>query len=530
MASTYLTPGVYVEEIPSGSSTLTAGATAVAAFVGFTAKAPNDDPNDPEGLRPRLVTSWTEFESVYGGFAPGIMLPHSVYGWFLNGGATCYIVRIPNTTASAEPGMRELPAVDRALGDIFEVKSIGPADGLSVAVHVNAADDSADNGDGEGGEPTFDLTVLKDGVPVESFAALTTKPGAAQVATATEKSEYIRVALKTEMPIDIDPLLTMPKTGVFDLVPAPREPIEVKATTFAGSETSRKGINGLVIADDVTIVMVPDLVTAARKADGTVDLNMWKSVQTALISHCEREGNRIAVLDAPPSMGIQDIKEWRSQTAMYDSAFATMYYPWVKVSNPAPGPGEGEEILVPPSGHVAGLWARTDDSRGVWKAPANDVLRGVLDVERNITKVEQGLLNPIGINCIRPFGTRGIRVWGARTLTSNTDWTYINVRRLFNMVETTIMDGTQSAVFEPNDIKLWEGLKRTINAFLRGLWRDGALFGATPEQAFFVKCDAETNPQDSIDQGKVVVEIGIAPVKPAEFVIFRISQYKDNAS
>jgi uncharacterized protein len=530
MASTYLTPGVYVEEIPSGSSTLTAGATAVAAFVGFTAKAPNDDPNDPDGLRPRLVTSWTEFESLYGGFAPGIMLPHSVYGWFLNGGATCYIVRIPNTIPSTEPGMRELPAVDRALGDIFEVKSIGPADGLSVAVRVNAADDSADTGDGEGGEPTFDLTILKDGVPVESFAALTTKPGAAQVATATEKSEYIRVALKTEMPIDIDPLLTMPKSGVFDLVPAPREPIEVKATTFAGSETSRKGINGLVIADDVTIVMVPDLITAARKADGTVDLNMWKSVQTALISHCESEGNRLAVLDAPPGMGIQDIKEWRSQTAMYDSAFATMYYPWVKVSNPAPGPGEGEEILVPPSGHVAGLWARTDDSRGVWKAPANDVLRGVLDVERSITKVEQGLLNPIGINCIRPFGTRGIRVWGARTLTSNTDWTYINVRRLFNMVETTIMDGTQWAVFEPNDVKLWEGLKRTLNAFLRGLWRDGALFGATPEQAFFVKCDAETNPPDSIDQGRVVVEIGIAPVKPAEFVIFRISQYKDNAS
>ena len=527
MASTYLTPGVYVEEIQSGSATLTAGATAVAAFVGFTAKAPNDDPSDPDGLRPRLVTSWTEFESVYGGFAPGIMLPHSVYGWFSNGGATCYIVRIPNTVASSEPGMRELPAVDRALGDLFEVKSIGPADGLSVAVNINSADDS-DGGEGAG-DPTFDLTILKDGVPVESFAGLTTKPSPTQVAEMCEKSEFIRVAVKTEVPFDIDPLLTMPKPGVYDVVPAPRDPVEVKATTFAGSETSRKGINGLVIADDVTIVMVPDLVTAARKADGTIDLNMWKSVQTALINHCESEANRMAILDAPPGMGIQDIKEWRSQVAMYDSPFATMYYPWVKVSNPVPTNGD-DEILVPPCGHVAGLWARTDDSRGVWKAPANDVLRGVLDVARDITKVEQGLLNPIGINCIRPFGTRGIRVWGARTLTSNTDWTYINVRRLFNMVESTIMEGTQFAVFEPNDIKLWEGLKRTINSFLRGLWRDGALFGATPEQAFFVKCDAETNTPESIDQGRVVVEIGIAPVKPAEFVIFRISQYKDNAS
>jgi phage tail sheath protein FI len=157
-------------------------------------------------------------------------------------------------------------------------------------------------------------------------------------------------------------------------------------------------------------------------------------------------------------------------------------------------------------------------------------VRGALDVEMNITKAEQGLLNPIGINCIRPFGTRGIRVWGARTLSSNTDWTYINVRRLFNMIETTIMNGTQYAVFEPNDISLWEGLKRTINAFLRGLWRDGALFGATAEQAFFVKCDAETNPPESIDQGRVVVEVGIAPVKPAEFVIFRIAQIKETSA
>jgi phage tail sheath protein FI len=153
----------------------------------------------------------------------------------------------------------------------------------------------------------------------------------------------------------------------------------------------------------------------------------------------------------------------------------------------------------------------------------------VLDVELGITKTEQGLLNPIGVNCIRPFGTRGIRVWGARTLSSDTDWQYINVRRLFNMIETTILNGTQWVVFEPNDMKLWQGVKRTLNAFLRGLWRDGALFGATADQAFFVKCDAETNPPDSIDQGKLIVEVGIAPVKPAEFVIFRISQFKQTA-
>jgi len=152
-----------------------------------------------------------------------------------------------------------------------------------------------------------------------------------------------------------------------------------------------------------------------------------------------------------------------------------------------------------------------------------------LDIERPITKNEQSLLNPIGINCIRPFGTRGIRIWGARTLSSDSDWRYINVRRLFNMIETTILDGTQWAVFEPNDTKLWEGVSRTLTGFLNGLWRSGALFGASPDQAFYVKCDAETNPPSSIDEGKLVVEVGLAPVKPAEFVIFRISQQKQIA-
>jgi len=206
-----------------------------------------------------------------------------------------------------------------------------------------------------------------------------------------------------------------------------------------------------------------------------------------------------------------------------------MYYPWVKVENPT-GSNGTSQVLVPPSGHVAGVWARTDDTRGVWKAPANDTIRGVLDVERSITQNEQSVLNPIGINAIRPFGVRGIRIWGARTLASDTDWQYINVRRLFNMVESTILTGTQWAVFEPNDVALWEGVKRTLNAYLRGLWQAGALFGASPDQAFFVRCDETTNPPESIDAGKLVVEVGIAPVKPAEFVIFRISQNKQTAS
>ncbi len=523
----YLTPGVYIEEVPSGSASLSAGATAIAAFVGFTEKAPSDDPTDPDGLKPRLVTSWTQYESLYGGFVPGAMLPHSVYGWFLNGGSVCYIVRIPHNKPSEDPGQLALPAADRAIGEVLSFESVGPADGISVAVDPAEPEPTEDGSDPE---PVFDLSVLQDGAVVESYESLTISPGDNNVVdTVNEASSRVKVAVKVEITDDLDLTLAQPKAGLYALEPAPREPLEVKAPAFAGSESKRHGINGLVIADDVTMVLVPDLITAATKEDGSVDLGMWKSVQTALINHCEAQANRMAILDAPPGMSVQQIKEWRSDVAMYDSAFAVLYYPWIKVANPAPTNGD-DEILVPPGGHMAGLWARVDETRGVWKAPANEIVRGALDVELPITKAEQGLLNPIGINCIRPFGTRGIRVWGARTLSSDTDWRYINVRRLFNMVEQAIMDGTQWVVFEPNDQRLWEGVKRTVSGFLRGLWRDGALFGASADQAFFVKCDAENNPPESIDEGKLIVEVGIAPVKPAEFVIFRISQIKDSSA
>jgi len=515
----YLTPGVYIEEVPSGGATLAAGLTAVAAFVGYTESHPTDDPSDPQGLKPRLVTSWAQYESLYGGFVNGAMLPHSVYGFFNNGGGMAYIVRVQHREPSEEPGQLALPAVDRALGQPLEITSVGPADGITVLIDGGSEVD-------EGEMPLFNLTVERDGEEVESFVDVSLADVESTV-NATSQAVQVSVALDTSSLED--PSLAQVKAGAYAVTPAEPLPVDVRPKDFVGNESDRVGINGLVIADEVTMVIVPDLVTAATKEDGSVDLGMWKAVQTALITHCELQANRLAVLDAPPGMNPQQIKEWRSDTAMYDSAFAAFYYPWIKVDNPLTSGPADAEIMVPPSGHIAGVWSRVDDTRGVWKAPANEVVRGALSTELDITKGEQALLNPIGVNCIRPFGTRGIRVWGARTLASDTDWTYVNVRRLFNMIETAIMDGTQFAVFEPNDQKLWAGLNRTISSFLRGLWRDGALFGATAEQAFFVKCDAETNPPDSIDQGKVVVEVGIAPVKPAEFVIFRISQFKQSA-
>jgi phage tail sheath protein FI len=187
------------------------------------------------------------------------------------------------------------------------------------------------------------------------------------------------------------------------------------------------------------------------------------------------------------------------------------------------------DVKVPPSGQVAGIYARVDVERGVHKAPANEVLRGVIALETGITKGEHDQLNPVGVNCIRTFPGQGIRIWGARTLSSDPEWRYLNVRRLFNFVEKSILQGTNWVVFEPNDHLLWGTVQRTITMFLRRVWRSGALFGRTPAEAFYVKCDEENNPPENRDVGILTVDIGIAPVKPAEFVVFRISQFSQGA-
>ncbi len=512
---TYLTPGVYIEEMPSGSMPLSAAGTAVAAFVGFTQKAPIDDPKDPDGLRPRMVTNWTQYKKHYGGFTNSALLPLAVHGFFLNGGGRCYIVRIPHRTSgrAAITAGKDQPILDfiSCAEDGEVVVDVAPT-APAAATKDKPAAATKDKHDAP---PTFDVVVKRAGKIEEKFEGLTLAKGNRNVATViNQASALIEVITKVD---EATPVVAKSYTL------APPTKLEVKTSTFDGDAQRREGVQGLVIADDVTMVMVPDLYTAAMAGRTEPDPDLWVGVQKALIAHCEGEANRMAILDPPPGLDPQGVKAW-SDLVGYDSKFATLYYPWLKVDNPA-GTNGNKTVFVPPCGHMAGIWARTDNTRGVWKAPANETVLGVLDVQSQITKLEQEILNPDGINAIRAFGSRGLKVWGARTL-SRTDpsWKYINVRRLFNMVEATIMDGTQWVVFEPNDQALWQRVNRTVYAFLLGLWRDGALFGASPEEAFFVKCDGETNPPESIDEGKLVVEVGLAPVKPAEFVIFRFSQ------
>jgi len=291
------------------------------------------------------------------------------------------------------------------------------------------------------------------------------------------------------------------------------------SSDFRGDVQARSGLEGLEALDDVTMLIVPDLMTTPPGQK--LNLDLVKAVQTAMIGHCERMHDRVAILDTPPDLSPQEVKKWRMDVTGFDSSYAALYYPWIKVDDPI----LNKPIAIPPSGHVAGIWARSDNTRGVHKAPANEVVLGAVGLVNNCTKGEQDTLNPNGVNCIRAFPGMGIRVWGARTLASNPSWRYINVRRLFNFVEKSIERGTQWVVFEPNDPFLWSRLSRDVSAFLSGVWSSGALFGGSPNQAFYVKCDAELNPPESRDLGRLIVEIGMSPVKPAEFVIFRISQW-----
>lgn len=267
-----------------------------------------------------------------------------------------------------------------------------------------------------------------------------------------------------------------------------------------GGPGARTGLKCFEEVDEIAIVAAPGQTSPA--------------VQDALLSHCETRKDRFAVLDSPETItgGIDKLPKPR------DSKYGAYYFPWIQVYDPDKG-----NIFVPPSGHIAGVYSRTDSERGVHKAPANEIVRGALGLKYNVSKGEQDLLNPKGINAIRLMNG-GIRIWGARTLSSDPSWRYINVRRLFIMVESSIERATQWVVFEPNDHRLWKCVQRTISSFLTLLWRNGALMGTSPEQAFYVKCDEETNPPEVIDAGQLVVEIGLAPVKPAEFVIFRIGQ------
>jgi phage tail sheath protein FI len=516
-------PGVYVTE-EAGPRPIVGVGTAIAAFIGFAELGPDETGVGKAHAgfnRPTLVSNWTEFTTKFGKVIPGASLAQSVNAYFQNGGGLCYIVRIGEKVA--EQGV--LPAIEAKSpqGNLpgSNLKAIAsdpatPPDAFRVRIEEVP-------GEGEGAPSSLRLVVVDaGGEVVEQHAGITTGRRSNVMTKVNGESKLIRLELATP-----GSALEL-KAGEVALTAPPGggTPSSLKPEDFLGDVSHDGVIASLELVDEITMVCMPDLVTA--HAAGAITRATVQAVQGEIVTHCARMEDRMAILDPPAGeKNPKDFGDWVEEQSGIHSPFATIYWPWVGVPSPD---GKGTSYL-PPSGFIAGIWSRSDATRGVHKAPANEIVRGAISLEAPITREVQGLLNERGINCIRAFPGRGIRVWGARTLDGkDSPWRYLNVRRLFNYLEESIIEGTDWVVFEPNDRALWAKLRRAVSAFLVLEWRGGGLFGANPDEAFFVKCDDETNPAEAIEQGEVTCIIGVAPVKPAEFVIFKLSQLQGGVS
>lgn len=570
----YLSPGVYVEEFESGGKPMEAVGTSTAGFVGLAMRGP------VEGV-PQLITNFSDFKRTYGGylseneFGEYRFLAYAVEHFFVNGGSRCFVARVAPNDAKCAKGQvpMDAPVMDIAAknpgvwGDDIRVV-ITPASKAKtqiLEILENGGEKKYRVKNGAGFNPgdvvvyTDKTTsvynrVVKNQDNVITFAqeypedvvdrnllpakTISTCEFNVEVKYDDIVELYENVSFNIEASNYLDKkvaksdLITAHYVGeAGEEIVAPFTGLiaedaddmgliavslsggsngsvsNISAADFIGVDNGagkRTGIQAFVDNDVVSIMAVP----------GVTDPN----VQLMLVAHCENLASRFAVLDMPrDAKKVQDVLAHRD---IFDTNYGALYHPWLEIFDPL----DKKNIAIPPSGSIMGIYARSDNSRGVHKAPANEVVRACVGLDCQFNKGEQDILNPKGVNLIRVFPGQGIRVWGARTATSNPSWKYVNVRRLFIFIEETIKANTSWAVFEPNDETLWVRVKRTISVFLNGLWRSGSLAGSSPEEAFFVNIGRDTMSQDDIDNGRLICVIGVAPVKPAEFVIFRISQ------
>jgi uncharacterized protein len=341
------------------------------------------------------------------------------------------------------------------------------------------------------------------------------------------RAVQLLVALQTEPPDPDAPLGEPPPgnrlTGGNDgRLASPDELLGLPAHPDQ-ADAKATGLEALGEIEDIAIVALPD--------GGTYpdDVDRCAAAADRLLRHAEQKQYRIAVVDAPRRSSLTQVRSFRGR---FDSKYGALYHPWIEILDPLEPPAAGappRRIPLPPSGFVSGIYARNDIERGVHKAPANEVVRGLTRFEANINTARNEVINPEGINALRFFEGRGSRVWGARTMSSDPEWKYVNVRRFFIFLERSIDLAMQWAVFEPNNERLWSNIRRTVEDFLLVQWETGALLGSTPDEAFFVRCDRTTMTQNDLDNGRLVCLIGVAPTKPAEFVIFRIGQWTADA-
>jgi phage tail sheath protein FI len=568
----YLSPGVYVEEVDRGAKSIEGASTSTAGFLGQTERGPT---------KPQLLTSFADYKRQFGGFIDESYLAYGVDGFFRNGGSRCFVGRI---TAEDPNHAARCTLADGDGSDVVGATAIGPgAWGTTIAVIVedgtmykegenelfkvtvrywSVDPDQISDADGDAPEPSPDVAEvyddlspdqsssnyhekrisgvsnlisverLGDGRPDNGTTWLeldgdvstdggnngdsdvgagdedTGSDGSSEIPDDDELGEMTKDEL-TEIGDSLDLDTSQNKADLLESLKEHRDTrtdggVELTLGDYEGVTTpgERTGLAAFTEIPEISIVCVPD----ENDVPGLTD---------SIVTHCANMSERFAILQAPQSAGsVPDMEP------PVDSTYAAYYYPWIHIIDP----DTGIDKLVPPGGHITGIYARSDGQVGVHKAPANEVIRGAQELQLTLTKGEQDILNPKGVNCTRSFSGRGIRVWGARTTSSDPSWKYINVRRLFLFVEQSIYDGTQWVVFEPNDEDLWARVTQTVENFLTTVWRSGALMGTTASEAFFVRCDRSTMTQDDIDNGRLIVEIGISPVKPAEFVIFRIGQ------
>lgn len=607
----YLAPGVYIEESSIRSVTVEGVPTSTAGFAGMTRFGPVHYPGGPSSSEPRLVTSFTEFERLYGGLEALRLsggdtrtgyLAYAARAFFLNGGQRLYVSRVfqpvdseTNTGVASRtiafgsiqaawrarwPGQfgnvrvdarlvrrgNVAFAADRSGATVVQVNQIGagavvevtaggepPADDAPLnlddlrAIAVDAAGHQTFvDSNGNAVEPSLDALILPielnvtvvDQERTDSYAGLAFHP---------DQQRYIGRILDRESPadrsavvcLDWDPtslgssstarlaaslhLAAALQASSGQQLEGGNDGVLISPATMLGSKATATdptsittGLEALGMIPEIAIVSAPDAPTLASDNDVAVATGH-------LIRHAGDLRYRFAILDGPPGFSIEEIRAFR---ARFDSEYAALYYPWL-ITPAETGTEAGEatqSLILPPSGTIAGIYARNDVQLGVHKAPANEIILGIAGLETTVDRAGQELLNPEGINALRFFEGRGHRVWGARTISSDPEWKYVNVRRLFIFLERSIEKGTQWAVFETNGERLWAAVRRTIEDFLIGQWRSGALLGQKPEEAFFVRCDRSTMTQNDLENGQLICLIGVAPVRPAEFMIFRIAQ------
>lgn len=579
----YLTPGVYYEPVDVGPPPIEPLRTDIAGFVGIAERGPLH--------RPVRLTSWRQFQTRFGGFIPGGYLAYAVKGFFENGGRTCYIVRVAHTHRTQKGdesvAQKARTTLQRNNTDILVVEAENEGswgNRLSLRIqHLDTRPKSAEFTltvllDGQVQEIFAGLS-MKPGNTRYVEDVLNGPRGTSERRDmAGRRSVFVRVV---DLVREKEMLSKLPDSSITSGIGAIQleggldslRTLTVK--DFLGNpeplarDAEKWGLSAFDRVDEVAILAIPDImirrpplpfkaeplkrppkdpcspcpkgVPAVEPIRAQPKALMMElppeftreqifEVHQALVGQCELQRDRVAILDAPSGTGarvlsLAEVREWRSK---FDSerGFAALYYPWLKVPDPL-RLGNQPLRAIPPSGHVAGVYARTDIEVGTHKAPANEEIFWAEDVMFEVDDAQQGMLNPNHINAIRVFPGRGIRIYGARTVSSNPDWRFINIRRLMSMIEEAVDEAMQWAVFEPNNVALRQAVSMSVSSFLRVLWRDGALAGATAEEAFFVKCDESNNPPEVIDLGRLICDVGVAPTFPAEFVIFRVGKVRD---